>query len=87
MINIMTKHDDNSSLDFLATECEYEVILSSDNSGTVNSALCEGENAGEKCRDVIDEYKLLRDTNHPFPTTQYAFYKICKWCVPAEIGV
>ena len=87
MINIITKHDDNSSLDFLATECEYEVILSSDNSGAVNSALCDGENPGQQARDVIDEYKLLRDTNHPFPTTQLLLYKICKWCVPVDIGV
>ncbi len=73
MITIMTKHDDNSTLDFLATECEYEVTISEETSeiGGI-SALCEGKNAGEKCRNVIDEQQLLRDNGIPFPSTVMA---------------
>lgn len=74
MIKIITKYDDNSSLDFLATECNYEVILSSSDDGNINSAICDGENPGEQVRDVIDKYKLLQDDNIPFPTTLVWFY-------------
>ena len=71
MINIMTKYDDNSTLDFLATECEYEVVLGTMDD-TIQSALCEGKNAGQICRDIIDREKLLQNDSIPFPSTVIA---------------
>lgn len=67
MITIMTKHDDNSTLDFLATECEYEITLF-ELDGATTSALCEGKDAGLKALDVIDRERLLADTDEPFPS-------------------
>lgn len=87
MIKIITKYDDNSSLDFLATECHYEVTLSANNDGSVNSAICDGENPGQQARDVIDQYKLLQDDNIPFPTTLAWFYHKLGYVFPNSIGV
>lgn len=75
MIIIMTSHDDKSTLDFLATECEYEVTIS-EIDGAVCSALCEGKDAGIKAIEVIDAYKLLADNNEPFPTILGLIYHI-----------
>jgi len=79
MITIMTKHDDNSTLDFLATECEYSVELSVMPDGAVNSALCEGKEAGKIALDIIDREKLLADSDHPFPNT---YNSIVRYCAP-----
>ena len=78
MITIMTKHDDNSTLDFLATECEYEVQLS-EMDGSVTSTLCEGKEAGKLAVDIIDRERLLADSEHPFPNT---YNNIVKYCGP-----
>jgi hypothetical protein len=90
MIQIITdilNENEQDDLDVLATSCDYEVTLSVMSDGSINSALCEGKNAGELARDIIDEHYLLRDDSIPFPITQSAIYKICEWFVPAKIGV
>jgi len=79
MIKIMTKHDDNSTLDFLATECEYIVELSIMEDGSTTSAMCEGKEAGKIALDVIDRERLLSDAEHPFPNT---YNLIVKYCTP-----
>ena len=66
MITIMTEYNDDSTLEFLATECEYEVELFSDD-GSTTSTLCEGKDAGIKARETIDEHRLLADDLEPFP--------------------
>jgi len=75
MIKITTQYDDNSSLDFLATECAYEVVLS-EIGGAVQSALCNGKDAGKDVRDIIDRDKLLADKHDPFPTIIASIYNI-----------
>ena len=72
----MTEHDDKSTLDFLATECDYEVELSRNNDGSIDSAICDSADAGKDARDVIDSYKLLADTKEPFPTILCAIYNL-----------
>jgi hypothetical protein len=67
-IKIISKYDDNSSLDYLATECNYEVIISKDENGSINSALCDGDKPGEQVLDVVDNYKLLKNEYSLFPT-------------------
>lgn len=74
MITIMTTHNDETPLDVLATECDYEVIIS-EIDGVVNSALCEGETAGEQAREVVDKYRLLGDDSIPFPSTITAIHQ------------
>jgi len=69
MVKIISKYDDDSSLDFLATKCDYEVIISTIDD-TTQSAICDGKNAGLKALKVIDQYKLLSDNNSPFPFTE-----------------
>lgn len=87
MIKIITKYDDNSSLDFLATQCKYEITLSVMEDGSITSALCDGENPGEQARDIIDNYKLLRDNELPFPTTLAWIYHTLGYVFPNSIGV
>lgn len=86
MIKIITKYDDNSSLDFLATECHYEITLSVMEDGSITSALCDGENPGEQARDIIDNYKLLRDNEPPFPTILLLIYELRRKFLPYYIG-
>lgn len=68
MINIMTTYDDNSTLDFLATECEYEVEIRIID-GATNSVICEN---GEQVLELIDRELLLADNLDPFPTISNA---------------
>jgi len=74
MIKIISKYNDETPLDILATESDYEVVIFELND-TINSAICEGETAGEQARDVIDKYRLLTDTNTPFPNTLTFMYR------------
>jgi len=66
MITIITKYDDSSTLDFLATKCEYKITISENGDGRT-SELCVGKDAGRKARDIIDSYNLLSDNNELFP--------------------
>ena len=76
MITIISAYNDDSSLDFLATQCKYEITLSVMDDGSITTALCDGENPGEQARDIIDNYKLLRDNELPFPTITSLIYKL-----------
>ena len=90
MINIVTpvlNENEEINLDVLATASNYEVILSTMSDGSVNSTLCEGENAGALARDIIDKHYLLRDYDIHFPATQFCIYKICSWCIPSKVGM
>lgn len=78
LVTIITKHDDNSTLDFLATECEYEVTLFTMDD-TTTSAMCEGKDAGLMARDYIDNEKLLQNDEEPFPSI-YGY--ITKYMMP-----
>ena len=74
MISIITPYNDETPLDFLATECEYEVTLYSLDDSTT-SALCEMPNAGEKVRNIIDEERLLE--NESYTTCNFLVCDIC----------
>jgi len=74
MIKIISKYDDNSSLDFLATKCNYEVVISTIDD-TTQSTICDGKDAGLKALEVIDQYKLLSDSNPPFPFIESTIVK------------
>lgn len=87
MITIISAYNDDSSLDFLATQCKYEITLSVMEDGSITSALCDGENPGEQARDIIDQYKLLQDDNIPFPTTLAWIYNTLGYVFPNSIGV
>ncbi len=87
MITIISAYNDDSSLDFLATQCKYEITLSVMEDGSITSALCDGENPGEQARDIIDQYKLLQDDNIPFPTTLAWIYHTLGYVFPNSIGV
>jgi len=68
MIKIISKYNDKTPLDVLATECDYEVVIF-ELDGAVTSALCEGDTSGEQARNEVDKYRLLADANTPFPNT------------------
>lgn len=87
MITIISAYNDDSSLDFLATQCKYEITLYVMEDGSITSALCDGENPGEQARDIIDQYKLLQDDNIPFPTTLAWIYHTLGYVFPNSIGV
>ena len=86
MITIISAYNDDSSLDFLATQCEYEITLSVMEDGSITTALCDGENPGEQARDIIDNYKLLRDNEPPFPTILLLIYELRRKFLPYYIG-
>lgn len=86
MITIISEYNDNTSLDTLATECNYEVTIHTSD-GSTTSAICDGENPGEQAIDVVDRERLLRDNNDPFPTVTMFLYKIVGKFVPQHIGV
>lgn len=87
MITIISAYNDDSSLDFLATQCKYEITLSVMDDGSITTALCDGENPGEQARDIIDNYKLLRDNEPPFPTTLAWIYHTLGYVFPNSIGI